>query len=774
MAASERLRTSQRTVLEPRTGGLEQARIGQRAFQDSEAVIGRLPEAFLGRRFILADRDRVEAVCRQPGTAYAVVEVDGIQARGLLDAGFRPLQIPEFQVFRDDPTLAAAYQKDVTAGEELAFDGWVLVIFGPSERGGVPDSQMQSLVPPALLPDGSEFKTWEVPQSYSTTLHVDQAHPEAADTNPGTETRPLKTIGRAAELLEPGQRVVVGAGVYREWVRPRQGGTDPDHMITYEAAPGADVVISGAEILDVEWVPSAPYAQDMETPVEPTVERIWMARLPADRFPGYNPFGVANYRLVGQMTYWKVSDLFKNPNSHVFLQTAGLLFQDGRRLEQVDVHTELFTREGSFWVESSGTVIHVSPYGDADPNLAEWEATAREQIFAPTTFHLGYIAVKGFTMAFAGNSFPFPQHGALSTSMGHHWLIEGNTVRWANSVGIDIGNQGYPPIRRPEIMGYHVVRGNTLEDIGITGLTGPSPHDTLIEDNLFRRNAWHDVESMAELGAIKTHQNQNVLIRRNLVIDTVHGTGIYVDYENSNTRICQNVVIASGTNNGPGPGTGGIYVEHAMDPVMVDHNVVWGSTETNGIYSYQATSLTVAHNLVGGCRAGAILVLDVPGRGNGSGGNRIVNNVVVGNGWNAGLYSTDNVVDHNLYGHAGDAAPFHLGLAKENDGGFPPPRKGRQYARTFDIDGWRAQGFDRHGAVAAIQATFDPATLELAWSASETVAEGDSVFGCGHDFWGRPSPQPSAPGPFGEVPVTTSRIVVDPRPTTSPDRRRPN
>ena len=71
--------------------------------------------------------------------------------------------------------------------------------------------------------------------------------PAASDTNLGTAEMPFKTIGRAAELLEPGERVLVASGVYREWVRPARGGTDPEHIISYEAAPGADVVVKGSE-----------------------------------------------------------------------------------------------------------------------------------------------------------------------------------------------------------------------------------------------------------------------------------------------------------------------------------------------------------------------------------------------------------------------------------------------------------------------------------------------------------------------------------------------
>ena len=74
---------------------------------------------------------------------------------------------------------------------------------------------MRSLEPPVMLPDGSEFKTWEQPLRFDRTYYVDQAHPNASDANPGSSERPFATINRAAQILQPGERVVVASGIYR-------------------------------------------------------------------------------------------------------------------------------------------------------------------------------------------------------------------------------------------------------------------------------------------------------------------------------------------------------------------------------------------------------------------------------------------------------------------------------------------------------------------------------------------------------------------------------
>jgi len=79
----------------------------------------------------------------------------------------------------------------------------------------VPYSKMRSLAQPAFLPDGSEFKTWEASPEFSRTYHVDQSHPQASDNNPGTTDLPFKTINHAAQLLQPGERVLVASACVR-------------------------------------------------------------------------------------------------------------------------------------------------------------------------------------------------------------------------------------------------------------------------------------------------------------------------------------------------------------------------------------------------------------------------------------------------------------------------------------------------------------------------------------------------------------------------------
>jgi hypothetical protein len=93
----------------------------------------------------------------------------------------------------------------------------------------------------STLPDGTEFPVWEKPLHFTKTYYVDVQAKNADDNGPGTKERPFKTINHAAQVLQPGERVVIAEGVYRELIRPARGGTSPDAIISYEPAPGAKV-----------------------------------------------------------------------------------------------------------------------------------------------------------------------------------------------------------------------------------------------------------------------------------------------------------------------------------------------------------------------------------------------------------------------------------------------------------------------------------------------------------------------------------------------------
>jgi hypothetical protein len=89
----------------------------------------------------------------------------------------------------------------------------------------------------STMPDGTQFPVWEKPVRFTKTYYVDGQAKNADDRGPGTKERPFRTINHAAQVLEPGERVMIAEGVYREEIRPARGGTGADAMISTKRLP---------------------------------------------------------------------------------------------------------------------------------------------------------------------------------------------------------------------------------------------------------------------------------------------------------------------------------------------------------------------------------------------------------------------------------------------------------------------------------------------------------------------------------------------------------
>ncbi|HOH30978.1 MAG TPA: DUF1565 domain-containing protein, partial [Candidatus Hydrogenedentes bacterium] len=81
---------------------------------------------------------------------------------------------------------------------------------------------------------------------------VDQAAPNAADSNPGTEQMPFKTVQHAAEVVQPGETVYVMAGQYEERVKVKAGGTE-GKPVAFVAKPRRSVTVRGFD-LDASYI----------------------------------------------------------------------------------------------------------------------------------------------------------------------------------------------------------------------------------------------------------------------------------------------------------------------------------------------------------------------------------------------------------------------------------------------------------------------------------------------------------------------------------------
>ena len=435
-----------------------------------------------------------------------------------------------------------------------------------------------------LLPDGREFEFWDDATVYERIYYVDC---KAEASGNGSAQAPFQSIGMAAAVVKPREKVIIREGIYRETVRPVFGGYAPDSMIMYEAEQGAKVEITGAEILPGAWRPSDRWNSAASD------HGIYMTRLDGHAFSGANPFNAAN--TPDDTTYFPVirmdsmSDLIKKP---------AMVFCDGKILKQADKYGLLDGASDAWWAERDGKILHVRLANGENPAGHTIEVTARSQCFAPLERGMGYIRIRGLKFTCAGNAFPVPQEGMVSTCHGHHWIIEDCVFNWANSIALDIGKQSWnAPSNAPDKRGFHIVRRNTVSDCGLCGMAGFQISGTLVENNLVQRTGRIEIETIAESAAMKFHLVEDSLLRRNTVRDIISGCGIWLDYTNVNSRVTRNIAWGITTANGA------IFVEASLEPNMVDNNLICDVRLVNGagglgIYAFGTQKLIVINNTI--------------------------------------------------------------------------------------------------------------------------------------------------------------------------------
>jgi hypothetical protein len=233
---------------------------------------------------------------------------------------------------------------------------------------------------------------------HAATFYVGQTA-LAADNNPGTQERPLRTLQSGVNRLSPGDRLVIHSGTYHETVMIQRSGS-AEAPIEITAAPGEKVVITGADpVQPPRWQLSSRPSVWMLTPWTYTSR------------PEIHPEG-ERFRLIGRSEQVTV---------------------DGQLLKQVLSEDDM--RPGTFVAD--GAVTH---------RLLVWlpnsDSARQHTIFTsvrPLLMRISgsYVIVRNLNFELASN---LAQQGAMLIA-GSHNLVENCIVERTNGVGIDLSGQ---------------------------------------------------------------------------------------------------------------------------------------------------------------------------------------------------------------------------------------------------------------------------------------------------------------------------------------------
>lgn len=430
----------------------------------------------------------------------------------------------------------------------------------------------------------------------ASEFHVATSGSDRAD---GCAERPFRTINRAAGVAQPGDTVVVHAGEYREWVKPRYGGLSDFRRITYESAAGEHVVIKGSERV-TGW--------------EPLGGTVWKAVVDNSLFGSFNPFAqeVAGDWIVYRKgaPHRHLGDVYLNGLSFYEVATRAEVDDPPRRTEVVDDWTRVThpvrnpDQTQLVWYAEVGeqTTIWANFQG-ADPNMELVEINVRRCVFYPEQPHLDYITVRGFELAQAASPWAPPtadQPGLIGPNWAKGWVIEDNVIHDAKCSAISIGKEGstgqnHSALRgdKPgyqyqlesvfaarqigwdrEHIGSHVIRRNTIYDCGQNAIVGHlgCAFSTIEDNHIYGIGVKREFYGY-EIAGIKLHAAIDVVIRHN----RIHGCslGTWLDWQAQGTRLSRNVYHHNSRD---------LFVEVSHGPYLVEHNI-FGSPASLELFS---------------------------------------------------------------------------------------------------------------------------------------------------------------------------------------------
>jgi hypothetical protein len=397
------------------------------------------------------------------------------------------------------------------------------------------------------------------------------------DGSEGAAERPFRTISAAAQVAQPGDVITVRGGTYRERVTPPRGGESDARRITYQAAPGENVIIKGSEVV-CGW--------------KPFLGTTWKVTLPNSFFGNYNPY---KDLLEG--------DWFEGKGRP---HHTGEVYCDGKSLWETHLLERVLNPEpapdvqdpaGSTWTwfcesDDKNTYIYAN-FHDKHPNECTVEINVRDSCFYPDQPGRDFITVRGFRMAQAATQWAAPtaeQIGLMGTHWSKGWIIENNVISDSKCSGITLGKDratghnvwSRDPSKDGAIhyvevieralaagwartkIGSHIVRNNVIFDCEQTGICGSlgAIYSEISDNHIY--NIWAKRQfTGAEMAGIKLHAAIDVVIRRNRIHHA--GRGLWMDWMAQGTRITGNLCHDNSTDD--------LFVEVNHGPFLVDQNL---------------------------------------------------------------------------------------------------------------------------------------------------------------------------------------------------------
>lgn len=426
----------------------------------------------------------------------------------------------------------------------------------------------------------------------------------------GSREMPFRHIDDAARVAVAGDEILVAPGIYREYVNPRNAGTE-DKRIVYRSEKPLGAVITGAEPL-TGWT----HYQG----------NVWTNRVNNGVFGAYNPY-----------TTFVCGDWYFAPT----VRHTGSVYLNDRMMYETVTLEECLAGEKDpcawnaeestykWYTEQDGddTVLYANFQGK-DPNAEKVEIAVRRNCFMPDKTGVGYITVSGFDINKAATTWAPPaayQDGMIGPHWSRGWIIEDCEISNSKCCGISLGKYRDPEndmyfytrhVKSPtqmerdavcrgqyhgwlkENVGSHIIRRCHIHHCEQTGIVGRMGGVfSTIEDCHIHHICNSQQLGGAETAGIKLHAAIDVTIRRNHIHNCI--MGVWCDWQAQGARITQNLMYQNQRPEGVAQAKGAmfntdVFIEVGHGPTLIDNNLLLSKVSVN----IPSEGIACVHNLI--------------------------------------------------------------------------------------------------------------------------------------------------------------------------------
>jgi hypothetical protein len=401
----------------------------------------------------------------------------------------------------------------------------------------------------------------------TASIYVDAVH--GNDSNNGTKTAPVKTIGKSVTLAmanndsNVGTKVIINPGTYRESVVI--GGTrkSTNMPITFQAATNGTVFVSGADVIS-GW---SAYKGS---------STVYQASWP------YN-FGVCPVQAPPA------------PAQQQIVLEPEMLIVNGKPLTQVLTLSSMLP--GTFYVDAAHALVYMYPPTGTNVTTATVETAARSAIWQISG--QSDVVVRGLTFQYANSC---PQNAAVVIGgNATNILFDTDVIQWNNAMGIDFTT-----------VENFTVENSIANSNGQVGFASHEVKNSLWQNNTANYNNWRGAQGAFytwETGGTKWMWDHSASYK-NFVSNFNQANGVAWDTDNENVTFASGVSAMNLVN--------GIQIEKTEGPFAVSssyfcYDNLLGTGQRGGVGVRNSEQITLNSDVMYGSLVNQFVVVGQPG-----------------------------------------------------------------------------------------------------------------------------------------------------------------